>query len=112
MAPLEALRLGDPSHPAKIMMHQAQRLISLSDDLPKIRRGNESLRLLFLIICAESIAKLADGFASEGSSKRYVRNFFRWFLLPEQQHYLCSAITRHDHTALSLQEIADVLYAV
>ena len=112
VVPLEALRLGDQNHPAKIMMHQAKRLISLSDDLPSIRKDNESLRLLFLLICAENIAKLADGFEGEGSSKLYVRNFFRWFLLPEQQNYLCSAFTRHDCTPLSLQDVADALYGV
>jgi len=110
--PMEALRFGDPKHPAKIMMHQAQRLISLSDDLPTIRIGNESLRLLFLLICAENIAKLADGFKGEGSSKKYVRNFFSWFLSSEQQRDLCSALTRHDLTPLSMHEVVDTLYGV
>ena len=112
VAHLEALRLGDPDHPAKIMMHQTQRLISLSDDLPNIRKHNDTLRLLFLLICAENIAKLADGFDGAGGSKRYVRNFFDWFLSPEQQRYLCSKMVRHDLTALSLQEVADELYGV
>jgi hypothetical protein len=33
---LESLYLGDSRHPAKIMMHQAQRLVSLADELPQI----------------------------------------------------------------------------
>ena len=112
VAPLEALRLGDPRHPAKIMMHQTQRLISLSDDLPAIRKGNESLRLLFLLICAENIAKMANSFEGEGSSKAYVRNFFHWFLSPDEQQALRAAITRHDHARLSLQDVVDALYGV
>lgn len=112
VAPLEALRRGDLNHPAKIMMHQTQRLISLSDDLPAIRKNNESLRLLFLLICAENIAKLADSFDGAGSSRAYVRNFFDWFLSPEQQRHLCSKIVRHDLKALSLQEVADEFYGV
>ncbi len=112
VTPLEALRLGDARHPAKIMMHQTQRLVSVSDDLPAIRHGNESLRLLFLLICAENIAKMADRFQGEGLSKAYVRNFFHWFLSPDEQRFLMSAITRHSRTPLTLQEAVDTLYRV
>jgi hypothetical protein len=112
VTPLEALFLGDARHPAKIMMHQAQRLVSLSDDLPTIRKGNETLQLLFLLICAEHIAKLAHDFDREGLSRTYVRNFFRWFLSPEQQQQLSTAITKHDHDPLSLHQAVDALYHV
>ncbi len=44
---------------AKIMMHQTQRLISLADDLPRIRPHEECLQLVFFLICAEHISKLA-----------------------------------------------------
>ena len=72
----EKLDLDSPYHPAKIMMHQTQRLITLSDDLPKIRPGKESLQLLFMLICAEHIAKIHDHFEGEGKSRAYVRYFF------------------------------------
>src|SRR6266567_1660427 len=74
--PLEALERAEPQHPAKIMMHQTQRLVSIADDLPTIRNGKESLQLLFLLICAENTAKLHDNFDGEGESRRYVRQFF------------------------------------
>lgn len=109
---LELLRLSDTRHQAKIMMHQTQRLISLSDDLPQIRKGNEGLRLLFLLVCAENIAKLANRFDGEGQSKAYVRNFFRWFLTTDEQEVLCSGITHHDRRQLSLQQAIDALYDV
>jgi hypothetical protein len=112
VTPLEALRPGDARHPAKTMMHQAQRLVSLADDLPRIRKGNETLQLLFLLICAEHIAKLAHNFDREGSSKTYVRNFFRWFLSTEQQQQLSVGITKHDHNPLSLRQSVDALYRV
>lgn len=112
VAPLEALRLGAAKHPAKIMMHQTQRLVSLSDDLPTIRQGNESLRLLFLLICAENTAKMADSYEGEGRSKAYVRNFFHWFLSQHEQRILRAAITRHDGVGLTLQEAVDTLYRV
>ena len=109
---LEALRLSDPRHQAKIMMHQTQRLISLSDDLPQIRKGNEGLRLLFLLVCAENIAKLANKYEGEGQSKAYARNFFIWFLTPGEQEILCVGITHHDRRPLSLQQAIDALYGV
>ena len=109
---LEALCLGDARHPAKIMMHQTQRLVSLADDLPRIRKANETLQLLFLLVCAEHIAKLAHNFNREGSSRMYVRNFFRWFLSPEQQYQLSAGITKHDHSTLTLRQAVDALYTV
>jgi hypothetical protein len=110
--PLEALCTGDPRHPAKIMMHQTQRLISLADDLPSIRRNNETLQLLFILICAEHIAKLFKDFAGEGKSRAYVLNFFKWFLSADQQQQLCDGITKHDHYPLSLREAVGALYNV
>lgn len=109
---LESLCFGDPRHPAKIMMHQTQRLVSLADEFPKIRKNNETLPLLFLLVCAENIAKLADNFDGEGHSRLYVRNFFSWFLMPGEQDTLCTNITRHDRRSLSLQQAIDALYEV
>jgi hypothetical protein len=70
------------------------------------------LPLLFLLICAENIAKLANNFDREDKSKQYVRNFFNWFLSPEEQDKLCSNISKHDRRSLSLQEAIDALYEV
>lgn len=112
VAPLEALRLGEPRHPAKIMMHQTQRLVSLADDIPKIRKGNETLPLLFLMVCAEHIAKLFDGFDGEGQSRAYVRNFFERFLSKQEQHELTLCITTHDRKPVSLRAAVDMFYSV
>ncbi len=112
VTPLEALHLGDARHQAKIMMHQAQRLVSLADDLPTVRKGNETLQLLFLLVCAEHIAKLAHNFDRDGSSRRYVQNFFRWFLSQDQQRQLSLGIAKHDHSPLSLRQALDALYDV
>lgn len=110
--PLESLCLGDPRHQAKIMMHQTQRLISLSDDLPQIRKDNEGLRLLFLLICAENIAKLANKYDGESQSRAYVRNFFSWFLSVEDQRNMCVGMTHHDRKPMPLQQAVDALYDV
>ena len=60
-----------PNNVAKVLMHQAKRLISLSKDINQIRPKDEPLQLLFLIMCAENMAKLQDGFDGEGKSKFY-----------------------------------------
>jgi hypothetical protein len=62
------------------MMHQAQRLVSIVDDLPKFRPNQEPLQVLFLLMCVENISKLHDGFSDEGKSWHYVQRFFATFL--------------------------------
>lgn len=102
-------------HSAKIIMHQGQRLISLADDIPKIRPRRESLQLLFLIICAENIAKLADDFDGEGQSRRYVARFFERFLTPDEQERLgLSLLDADDHLQrpLGFGKVVDFLYKI
>lgn len=109
---LEELDRDAPRHRAKILMHQTQRLVSLADDVEKIRPGKQSLQLAFLIICCENVAKLFHKFEEEGQSKAYVRRFFDEFLVDADQVRLAGALTRHDLQRLSIREIADTLYAV
>ena len=75
------------------MMHQTQRLVSLADDLGQ---NKEVLQLLFLLICAEHIAKLYGNFTGEGQSRPYVRKFFRWFLSAEQQQQFSQGVRKPD----------------
>lgn len=110
--PLEALELEDHRHPAKVMLHQTQRLISISDDLPVIRKGRESLQLAFLIICAENIAKMHDNFDDEGSSRAYVRMFFEQFVLEKDRHLLEVSFTTYELKPLDLRTTVDALYTV
>lgn len=110
--PLEVLALEDPRHPTKIMLHQTQRLISIADDLPAIRKGKESLQLAFLLICAENIAKMHDNFDDEGSSKAYVRKFFEQFVVDEDHHVLERSFTTYERTPLDIRAVVDALYAV
>ena len=51
---------------AKIMMHQPQRLVSISDDIPLIRPHSEVFHLLCLMMCAEKISRLHAGLQREG----------------------------------------------
>ena len=109
---LEKLDVNDVKYAAKIMMHQAQRLVSLADDLPQIRAGKESLQLLFLIICAEHISKLHANFNSEGQSKKYTGRFFEELVIGSDQNRLISKFKRDNLQSLNLGEIVDLLYDV
>ena len=109
--PLEALVLEDSRHPAKIMMHQTQRLISIADDLPAIRSGKESLQLVFLLICAENLAKMHDHFTGEGQSRAYVRKFFEVLVSGDDRDVLEHSFT-HGMRPIPLRGIVDMLYDV
>jgi hypothetical protein len=108
----EGLKPENTHHPAKIMMHQAQRLVSLADDLPQIRPRRESLQLLFLLICAEHISKLHDNFDEEGKSRFYTRRFFEVLLPKRHRDSLQRGFHRIDLQSLTVREIVDLLYDV
>ncbi|MBK5964686.1 hypothetical protein CCR95_11495 [Thiocystis minor] len=91
-----------PRHRAKIMMHQAQRLISLADDIIQVREGRESLQLLFVLICAENISKLFHNFNGEGQSRAYIRRFFSEFIAETDREKLESSFFTHNATPLNL----------
>lgn len=97
------------------MMHQAQRLISIADDLPEIRPHAESLQLMFYTVCAEHLAKLHDKFNGEGRSREYVRRFFKNFVTSGDRGTLAAAFTDHtDHLmrVLPFERAVDLLYDV
>jgi hypothetical protein len=107
--------LAPPHNTAKIMMHQGQRLVSISDDVPRIRPHCEQLRLLFLLMCAENIAKLHDGFQGEGQSRAYVLRFFEQFLSDTDRYALGASFVDHSHPRLrrlGLRNAIDILYKV
>lgn len=107
--------LVPPNNHAKIMMHQVQRLISIADDLPNIRRHAESLQLMFYMVCAEHLAKLHDKFNGDGRSREYVRRFFANFVTGGDHATLSAAFTDHtDHLmrALPFERAVDLLYDV
>lgn len=107
--------LAPPNNHAKIMMHQAQRLISISDEIPAIRRHTESLQLMFLITCAENISKLHDKYTGDGRSREYVRRFFQLFVVGDDRRTIERAFiddTDHNLRLLPFDRAVDILYDV
>ena len=97
------------------MMHQCQRLVSLSDDIAEIRPHREALRLLFLLMCAENISKLHDEFQGEGQSRAHVRGFFDTFLSERDKQTVGAGFVDHSKhlmPSLGLRAAVDMLYDV
>ncbi len=102
-----------PDLAAKIIMHQAQRLVSISDDLPQIRPHQEPLRLLFLLMCAENISKLQEDSTGEGKSRVHVRRFFNEFLCEADRDSISYGFKDNSHhllPALKFDQAVDLLY--
>ncbi len=109
----EQLSPDNGNHKAKIMMHQTQRLVSIADDIPKLRPQRESLQLLFLMICVEHISKLHDGFTKEGQSKKYVKRFFEEFISEHDKAKLGESFidnTEMHMSSLGIDKVIDLLY--
>lgn len=103
---------GPPANKAKLILYQTQRLVSLADEIVQLRPGRESLQLLFLLICAEHVAKLADGFESDGKSRFYVKEFFRQFTDVDDRRVLDDGFTTFSHQPLGWEAAIDALYSV
>lgn len=108
-------RQAPPNNVAKVLMHQAQRLVSISDDIQQIRPHNEPLRLVFLLICAEHIAKLYHGYSADGQSRKYVSIFFDEYLCDRDRRILCNSFVPIEDAPprpLPLGKVVDLLYEV
>lgn len=67
----------DPERtPAKIILHQAGRMVRVGDELRGIEPGSHAFQVMFLTIAAEAVAKLYFDFREEGESRKYAQRFF------------------------------------
>jgi len=98
---------------AKIVLHQAARMIWLSDRMGEVAAGRPALKILFWIICAEAVAKMVFGFEGEGQSKRFVLKFFEGICSDEHRAKLASAFSYLPSGGrLSCQQAIELLYKV
>lgn len=109
---LEKNKPSDPRYPATVMMHQAQRLISIADDIDVIRPEQYSLKLFFLVICTETMSKLFQRSPENCESRHAVRFFFDQFISDHNQEVLTSAFKKPYHPKSTIETVADCLYDV
>jgi hypothetical protein len=107
----EGLEPDDVRHRAKIMMHQGQRLISLSENAASLEGERDPLKLLFLIVCAEAVAKLHADYKKEGQSPKFVRHFFHAFCSGEEKRTLLKGV-EICRSKPDLDKVVDALYRV
>jgi len=94
---------------AKIIIHQAARMLWLSDQIDEVARGRPALQILFFIIAAEAVSKLQADFEGEGQSRFHVRRFFLELCSDELRSRLAPAF-QSNGSWLTPTEAVDLLY--
>ncbi|EGR0320073.1 hypothetical protein FDM49_11980 [Vibrio cholerae] len=107
----EALSLENDNHRAKVMMHQGQRLSTISSSMELVASGRDPLKLLFLLIAAENISKLHLSVHEEGRSKFHVKRFFNTFCNGEAKKELVDKI-EVIRKPRDLDTVVSVLYSI
>jgi hypothetical protein len=99
--------------PANLIVHQTARMIRLAGLMANVEPDRPALQLLFLIIAAETAAKLYCGHQGEGESKRHVRKFFEDISDDRARARLGEAFAAIENFEfLSTRDSIDLLYEV
>jgi len=96
------------------VLSQTERLVTLGEAIYDIRK-RDALRLLFLIICVEAVAKLCKNYDGEGDSHKYVKLFFSEFCEPtdiERLNGSLVVVAGDNRESLPSEEVIDYLYNV
>jgi hypothetical protein len=104
--------LPDSKKDAKIVLHQAGRVVWLADRIDEVARGRPAFQILFYLVAAELVAKIAAGFEGEGQSRSHVQKFFAEICSSESKQRLSRAFRNAGNVYLSLTATVDLLYDV
>jgi hypothetical protein len=109
--------LSNPGVPgratAKLMLHQAGRMVWLADRVKAVSEGRPALQILFYMIAAEAVAKLAVDYDGDSESWKHVLIFFAVCLNPEQRNRMHRALEwAQPPPPTSPEELADYLYGL
>jgi len=98
---------------AKTILNQAARMVWLADRIDAFSRGRPALQIMFYMIAAEAVAKLAAGYDGEKQSKFYVRQFFTKYCSDAQRHRIYRALEwASPMPPSSSDEVVDYLYEI
>ncbi len=107
-----------PKNNAKVILHQAGRMIWLGDQIDKVAAGRPALQILFFMIAAEAVAKMVFDYKDEGKSKAFSKRFFSDICDERHRKTLGAAFAWGSSKAfprgglLSWEETTELLYAV
>lgn len=98
---------------AKIVIHQAARLLWLSDRIDDVAKGRPALLIMFYMIAAEAVAKLVFKFQGKGQSRKYVQRFFADLCDEKHQLILKTAFWKDPSGPhLTVSQAVDLLYDI
>lgn len=104
--------LSPEKNAAKIVLHQAARMVWLADQIDEVARGRPALQILFYLIAAELVAKITFHFEGEGESRNYVRRFFAEICSNDTRAKLSKSFSKTHSVPLSSQDAVDLLYSI
>ncbi len=98
---------------AKLVIHQAARMLWLGDRIAECARGRPALQIFFHLIAAEAVSKITFAFDGEGRSREYVRKFFEELCGTEHHGVLETVFTPEiGEDPIVLRDAVDLLYSI
>lgn len=98
---------------SRYIFHQTARMIWLGDQIElQLAKGRPSLQILFYLIAAEAVAKIADNFKEEGQSRQYVKKFFENYCNTEDLEKIKNSITLGSEVIQGNKTGIDFLYEI
>ena len=97
---------------ARIIIHQAGRMIWLADRIDEVAHGRPAFQVLFYLTAAELVAKIVGRFEGEGRSKKHVQKFFAEICSAEHRERLAKAFQNPGGAYLTTEAAVDLLYGV
>ena len=97
---------------AKIVFHQAARMVWLADQVDEVARGRPAFQVLFYLTTAELVAKVTFDFKGEGDSKKHVHRFFAELCSDTTRAKLAKSFSRLPYGEVALTEVVNLLYDI
>ncbi|MBU2529805.1 MAG: hypothetical protein KKD35_02095 [Elusimicrobia bacterium] len=87
-------------------------LVGIADSQELVVENRSGLKIFFMIVLAESIAKMADNYKEEGLSRKYAKDFFKNADTDDQKNLLEKFIYTKKDSSLNIDYIADFFYSI
>jgi hypothetical protein len=97
---------------AKLVFHQAARMVWLADQIDVVARARPAFQILFYLIAAELVAKITFAYQGEGESKKYVRRFFAEICSERTRTDLGTMLNRTPYGTVTADEAVLLLYKI
>ena len=86
--------------------------MTISDAVRRLDGVHDPLSLMFMLICAECVAKLFANYRGDRDSKRYVKAFFEEHVVAEGRQKMVDSFLMTPPARITYEEIVDLLYDI